>query len=157
MIDTDMTSDFLIYNILKESDDDFISECNVKFIDRSVPAQEDNTIYVANVDLETYQETFAGTNYRALVNIFVKTKNTDYVEGSRFLRTVVKHIKHVLRNDEDCKSRNITFRNIRYEYGSNYTLKGLHMLVQLSEHEQKLPEDDASCVEVNDEFDIVED
>ena len=157
MIDTDMTSDFLIYNILKESDDDFISECNVKFIDRSVPAQEDNTIYVANVDLETYQETYTGTNYRTLVNIFVKTKNTDYMEGSRFLRTVVKHIKYVLRNDEDCKARQITFRNIRYEYGSKYTLKGLHMLVQLYEHEQKLPEEEASCVEVNDEFDVVED
>ena len=101
--DTDMTSDILIYNILKKSDDEFIQKCNLKFIDKSVPAQEDDTIYIANVDLENRLESYDGTEYLALVNIYVKTKDTDYLEGSRFLRTVVKHIKHVLRNDDACK------------------------------------------------------
>jgi len=156
MIDTAMTSDILIYNILKESDDSFISKCNVKFIDKSVPAQEDDTIYIANVDLETLQETYNATHYKALVNIFVKTKDTDYLEGSRFLRTVVKHIKYVLKNNTDCKQRQITFRNVTYEYGSGYTLKGLHLLVQLREHESNELEDETRrCVTIDtDEMEI---
>lgn len=157
--DTDMTSDFLIYNILKSSNDDFISKCNVKFIDKSVPAQEDDTIYVANVDLETANETFEDYEYWALVNIYVKTKDTDYVKGSRFLRTVVKHIKNELKSNNTCKERFIRFRNTTYEYGSEYTLKGLHLLVQMKEYESKDVNDDDyySCVNINDdnlEFDM---
>lgn len=146
--DTDMTSDILIYNILKNTDDEFIQKCNLKFIDRSVPAQEDDTIYIANVDLENRQESYEGTEYIALVNIYVKTKDTDYIEGSRFLRTVVKHIKHVLKNDRTCKLRHIKFRNIRYEYGSGYTLKGLHLFVQLLEMENESM-DEYSCVNID--------
>lgn len=133
--DTDMTSDILIYNILQNTRDEFIRKCDLKFIDKSVPAQEDDTIYIANVDLQHRNETFSDTEYTALVNIYVKTKNTDYIEGSRFLRTVVKHIKYVLRHNEECQFRRIQFRNIKYEYGSEYTLKGLHLLVQLFERE----------------------
>ena len=34
----------------------------------------------------------------------LKTKDTDYIEGSRFLRTVIKHIKHVLlKSNQTCK------------------------------------------------------
>lgn len=146
-----MTSDILIYNILKSSDDEWISKCNVKFIDKSVPAQENDTIYIANVDLETIRETFNSVEYKALVNIYVKTKDTDYVEGSRFLRTVVKHIKNTLRADVDCKQRHITFRNTTYEYGGKYTLKGLHLLVQLVEFESfNDPEPGDSCYNLTD-------
>lgn len=150
--DTDMTSDILIYNILKDSDDPFISKCNVKFIDKSVPAQEDDTIYIANMDMESLRETFETIYYRTSVNIFVKTKDTDYLEGSRFLRTVIKHIKHVLKKDEICLQRQITFRRTSYEYGSSYTLKGLHLIVQLMEDESKdLDDDDYSCVRIDDD------
>lgn len=135
MIDTDLTSDFLIYNLLMKSDDEFIREFNIKFIDKSVPAEGNNTIYVANIDLETNNETFHSTEYRALVNLFVKTKNTNYIEASQYLRTVVKHIKNVLKSDVTCRRRHIQFRNITYEYGSVYTLKGLHMIIQLNEVE----------------------
>ena len=155
-----MTSDILIYNILENSSDDFIQKCNLKFIDKSVPAQEDDTIYVANVDLETVDETFEDVRYNALVNIYVKTKDTNYLEASRFLRTVVKHIKRELWRDDDCKERNIRFRNTRYEYGSGYTLKGLHLLVQLAEFEDKYPDDDEkySCVRLEeDDSDIIVD
>ena len=151
MKDIDMTSDILIYNILEKSNDSFIKDCNLKFIDKSVPAEEDDTIYIANVDLETLRETFNSVEYKALVNIYVKTKNTDYLEGSRFLRTVVKRIKNELRNDVECKQRHITFRNTTYEYGSSYTLKGLHLLVQMIEYESTKPnpdDDSESCISI---------
>lgn len=142
MISNDMTSDILIFNILEQSNDTYISDCNIKFIDRSVPAEEDDTIYIANVDLETLRETFNSVEYKALVNIYVKTKSTDYLKGSRRLRTIVKHIKNELRSNVDCKQRRITFRNTTYEYGSKYTLKGLHLLVQMIEYESFREEDE---------------
>jgi hypothetical protein len=155
LLSNDMTSDILIYNILKQSDDEFISKCNLKFIDRSVPAEEDDTIYIATVDLETLRETFNSVEYKALVNIYVKTKDTDYLEGSRSLRTTVKHIKKVLRGNVDCKQRRITFRNTTYEYGSKYTLKGMHLLVQMVEFEN-LREDDEkeSCINLDVDVDV---
>ena len=149
LISNDMTSDILIFNILENSTDEFISKCNVKFIDRSVPAEEDDTIYIANVDLETLRESFNHVEYKALVNIYVKTKDTDYFEGSRSLRTTVKHIKKVLRNNVECKQRHITFRNTTYEYGSSYTLKGLHLLVQMVEFENLTePDEKGSCIDI---------
>ena len=153
--DTDMTSDILIYNILNQSDDEWIKKCNLKFIDRSVPAEEDDTIYIANVDLETLKESFNHVEYKALVNIYVKTKDTDYISGSRFLRTVVKHIKNVLRADITCKQRHITFRNTTYEYGGKYTLKGLHLLVQMIEFESTSdPTETESCINIDADVDV---
>ena len=148
MLETDLTSDILIYNLLRKSDDKFIKEFNIKFIDRSVPAEESNTIYVANMDLETARETFNSTEYTAMVNLFIKTKNTNYLEGSQYLRTVVKHIKNVLKSNVTCKQRHITFRNISYEYGSTYTLKGLHMIIQLKEIESMNGDDPKIISEV---------
>lgn len=141
MLETDLTSDILIYNLLRSTDDKFIQEFNIKFIDKSVPAEESNTIYVANIDLETRKETFHSVEYRALVNLYIKTKNTDYLEGSQYLRTVAKHIKNVLKENVTCKRRHITFRNLTYEYGSTYTLKGLHMIIQLNEMESMNSDD----------------
>lgn len=149
--DNDMTSDVLIYNILNESDDEFIKNCNLKFIDKSVPAEEDDTIYVASVDLENINESFNHVDYKALVNIYVKTKNTNYLKGSRHLRTVIKHIKKVLRANVDCKQRHITFRNTTYEYGGKYTLKGMHLLIQMLEHEMinDSSEEKESCINLD--------
>ena len=153
-MDNDMTSDILIFNILSNSDDEFIKKCNLKFIDRSVPAEEDDTIYIANVDLETRKELFESTEYTALVNVYVKTKDTDYLEASRFLRTVIKHIKFVLRNDDECRARKIVFRNTTFEYGSKYTLKGMHLLIQMIEIENYNLEDEFSCANIIDKHHI---
>lgn len=136
MLESDLTSDILIYNLLRSTDDPFIKEFNIKFIDRSVPAEESNTIYIANIDLETRNETFHSAEYRALVNIFIKTKQTNYLEASQYLRTVAKHIKNVLKNNVTMRQRHIQFRNHTFEYGSTYTLKGLHLIVQLNEMER---------------------
>lgn len=141
MLETDLTSDILIYNLLRNTDDEYVKEFNIKFIDNSVPAEENNTIYIANIDLETNKETFQSVEYRALINIFIKTKNTNYLEGSQYLRTCAKHIKNVLKSNVTCKRRHIYFRNMTYEYGSTYTLKGLHLIIQMNEFESMNSQD----------------
>ena len=146
LVETDLTSDILIYNLLRSTSDKFIQEFNIKFIDRSVPAEESNTIYIANIDLETQKETFHSVEYKALVNLYIKTKNTDYLEGSQYLRTVAKHIKNVLKDNVTMRQRHIQFRNLTYEYGSSYTLKGLHMIIQLNEVERMMNASDPTPV-----------
>ena len=149
MQDTDLTSDILIYNVLRETDNPIIQACNLKFIDKSVPAEEDATIYVANVTLNPKLDTFTMTEYDANVNIFVKTKQTDYLTASRFLRTVLKHIKNTLKKDPTCRKRNIKFSSTTFQYGSTYTLKGVTLLVQLKENEDTSYdlEEDIACIE----------
>lgn len=136
MTDTVYTTDFLIYDLLRNSDNEIIQLCNVKFIDRSVPAEEDNTIYIANVSLAPKTELFDGQIYNTLVSIYVKTKQTDYIKGSRILRTFVENIKQELRNNQELRDRNITFGNQTFDYGSTYTLKGITLLVYVDEQEE---------------------
>lgn len=133
--DTDMTSDFLIYDTLRNTNNEFIQLCNVKFIDRSVPAMEDNTIYVANVELNPRTEMFEGVIYQSVVNIYVKTKVTEYISASQVLRTILKEIKQVLKADPVLDNRNIRFGRQSFDYGSTYTLKGISLLVYLDEEE----------------------
>lgn len=135
IVDTDMTSDFLIYDTLRNSNNEFINLCNVKFIDKSVPAMEDNTIYVANVELNPKTELFEGVVYQSVVNIYVKTKITDYINASQVLRTILKEIKKTLKNNPELDNRNIRFGRQSFDYGSTYTLKGISLLVYLDEEE----------------------
>ena len=136
MTDTVYTTDFLIYDILRNTDNEILQLCNVKFIDRSVPAEEDNTIYIANVSLSPKTELFDGQIYNTLVSIYVKTKQTDYIKGSRILRTFIQNIKQELKNNPELRSRNIRFGNQTFDYGSTYTLKGITLLVYVDEEEE---------------------
>jgi len=136
MTDTVYTTDFLIYDILRNTDNEILQLCNVKFIDRSVPAEEDNTIYIADVSLSPKTELFDGQIYNTLVSIYVKTKQTDYIKGSRILRTFIQNIKQELKNNPELRSRNISFGNQTFDYGSTYTLKGITLLVYVDEEEE---------------------
>ena len=136
MTDTVYTTDFLIYDLLRNSDNPIIQLCNVKFIDRSVPAEEDNTIYIANVSLSPTTELFDGVIYRTLVSIYVKTKQTDYIKGSRILRTFISNIKQELMNNPELRNRDIRFGEQTFDYGSKYTLKGVTLLVYVNEEEE---------------------
>ena len=42
----------------------------------------------------------------------------------------------MLKDNVTMRQRHIQFRNLTYEYGSSYTLKGLHMIIQLNEVER---------------------
>ena len=144
-MDSDLTSDILIYDILRNSDNEIISKCNVKFFDRSVPAEEDNTIYIGNVNLDPKTELYDGIIYNTLVNIYVKTKQTDYLQSSRILRTIIKQVKKELKKNEELQSRNIRFGRQTFDYGSVYSLKGINLLVYLDEEEYD--EDDLEEIE----------
>lgn len=130
-----MTSDILIYEVLRNSDNEIIQLCNVKFIDKSVPAEDDNTIYIANVSLTPKTELYDGMIYQSAVNVYVKTKQTDYLKSSRILRTFIKEIKKELKANDELQSRNIRFGNHTFDYGSVYSLKGINLIIYVDEQE----------------------
>ena len=124
-----MDLDWKIYRALLESDDAFITDCNIQFINGSVPLNDSNGIYVAFVGLDNDQSSFDGDVYRSTVDLYVKSKNTDYLEGSRFLRSVMVSIRNLLRSNDDLRPYNPIINSTQYEYGDNYENKGLHIVV----------------------------
>lgn len=124
-----MDLDWKIYRALLESDDAFITDCNIQFINGSVPLNDSNGIYVAFVGLDNDQPTLDGDVYRSTVDLYVKTKNTDYLEGSRFLRSVMVSIRNLLISNDDLQPYHPRINSTQYEYGDNYENKGLHIVV----------------------------
>lgn len=135
--DTSLTSDVLIYNALVKASQDnlLLKQFKIDYPHENALAEESNTIFVASVDDELIKQTMNSEHYNALTEIFVKTKKTDYKEASLILRTVIKLIKKVLREDEDLKRYNPVFRKSASNYGSKFALKGRNLLVQTKERD----------------------
>ena len=47
-----------------------------------------------------------------------------------------QNIKQELKNNPELRSRNISFGNQTFDYGSTYTLKGITLLVYVDEEEE---------------------
>lgn len=135
--DTSLTSDVLIYNALMKASQDnlLLKQFKIDYPFENALAEESNTIFVASVDDELTKQTMNSEHYNALTEIFVKTKKTDYKEASLILRTVIKVIKKVLREDEDLKQYKPVFRKSASNYGSKFALKGRNLLVQTKERD----------------------
>ena len=108
-----MDLDWKIYRALLESSDDFIRECNIQFINGSVPLNDSNGIYVAFVGLDNDQSSFDGDVYRSTVDLY----------------SVMVSIRNLLRSNDDLRPYNPIINSTQYEYGDNYENKGLHIVV----------------------------
>ena len=135
--DTSLTSDVLIYNALinAQKDNLLLKQFKIDYPYENALAEESNTIFVATVSDELVKKTMNSEHYNALTEIFVKTKKTDYREASLIFRTVIKVIKHVLREDESLKMYKPVFRKSASNYGSKFALKGRNLLVQTKERD----------------------
>lgn len=121
--------DYQIYRSLLQTDDKFIKACNIQFVNKSVPLNDDNGIYVAFVSSDLDTALFDGEAYRETVDVYVKTLNTDYLESSRFLRSVVLSIRKLLKTDTDLIDYSPVITSTQYEYGDNFETKGVHIVV----------------------------
>ena len=91
--------DYQVYRSLLQSDDEFIKACNIQFVDKSVPLNDSNGIYVAFVSSDLDTALFDGETYRETVDLYVKTLQTDYLESSRFLRSIVLSVRKLIKTD----------------------------------------------------------
>lgn len=138
MMDNTQTSDILIYNALKKAKKEgnpLLKEFTIGYPKEGVLGQSSNAIFVATVDDEYIKKTMNSEHYRALVEIFVRVKQSDYITTQRISKTVIRVIKQIIRESEELKPRNPTFRNNTSDYGSKFSYKGRHLLVQLNEAE----------------------
>ncbi len=138
MMDNTQTSDILIYNALKKAKkqgNPLLKEFTISYPKEGVLGQSSNAIFVATIDDEYIKKTMNSEHYRALVEIFVRVKQSDYITTQRISKTVIRVIKQIIRESEELKPRNPTFRNNTSDYGSKFSYKGRHLLVQLNEAE----------------------
>jgi hypothetical protein len=130
---TTQTSAFLIYNALKNSDHPLIEKFKISFPYEGVLVEESNVIVVAEANEEFDMATSSSDHYKALTEIYIKTKKADYKEVSKLLRSTRRAIKNVLKTDEDLRRMKIVFRNSSSKYGSKFALKASNILVQTNE------------------------
>lgn len=138
MMDNTQTSDVLIYNALKKAKKEgnpLLKEFTIDYPKDGALGQSNNAIFIATVDDEYIKKTMNSEHYRALVEIFIRVKQSDYIKAQRTSKTVVRVIKQIIREDNELKPRNPIFRNNTSDYGSKFSYKGRHLLVQLDESE----------------------
>jgi hypothetical protein len=127
------TSDILIYNALKKSDHPLLKKFNIVFPSEGALAIESNSIFVMSASEEITKQTSHSDHYNALTEIYVKTKKADYKETSKLLRTTIRIIKNVLKNDPVLKNVPMVFRNSSSKYASKFALKAKNLLVETKE------------------------
>lgn len=130
---TTSTSAFLIYETLKNSDHPLLEEFNISFPSEGCLVEESNVIIVAEANEEWDKETSHSSHYKALTEIYIKTKKADYEEVSKLLRSARKAIRNVLKSNKELRRRYMIFRNSSAKYGSKFALKAANMLVQTNE------------------------
>jgi len=130
---TSQTSDILIYNALKNSKHPLLKKFKIEFPSDGALATESNTIFVMNATEEYTKSTSHSDHYNALTEIYVKTKKADYKETSKLLRTTIRTIKNVLKNDTVLQNVPMVFRNSSSKYASKFALKAKNLLVQTQE------------------------
>jgi len=134
---TSLTSDVRIYNALIKAQEtnQLLQQFKIEYPKEGALAEESNTIFVANVSDDLTKQTMNSEHYNALTELFIKTKKADYKKASTILRTVVKVIKDVLRNDETLKRYKPVFMKSASNYGSKFALKGRNLIVQTKEQD----------------------
>lgn len=130
---TFLSSDLVIMNTLRNTNDEFISECNLYYINNSMASDTTNSIYVGGVNSTKYRENNDGEEFKNLITIYINTKNTDYEYGSKFLRTVCEHIINCLYHNPLLQQRGCKVKSITYDYGNKFNIKGLHLIVECNE------------------------
>lgn len=137
--------DYQVYRSLLQSDDKFIKACNIQFVDKSVPLNDSNGIYVAFVSSDLDTALFDGEAYRETVDLYVKTLQTDYLESSRFLRSIVLSVRKLLKTDTDLINYSPVIQSVQYEYGDNFETKGVHIVLN-GKSLEKDPDEEFECI-----------
>jgi hypothetical protein len=134
---TSLTSDVMIYNALIKAQESnkLLQQFKIEYPYENALAEESNTIFVATVSDDLAKQTMNSEHYNATTELFVKTKKADYKDASLILRTVIREIKGILRNDETLGMFKPVFMKTAANYGSKFALKGRNLIVQTKEQD----------------------
>lgn len=120
---TDLTSENLIFALLKFCPDDFIKDFTISFPDWDKLETEDYNIFVLPSIESNKLVTNDGFTTRSLIQIQLTTKEEDGFKAMNQLRKAERIILDYLFAENECSYRNIEYSGSDFVEDGNYTMK----------------------------------
>ena len=105
--------------------------------------QESNNIFVGAVDSESNIEGFEFSSFTDLVEVLIVTKNRNYAESIKIIKTVAKEITKLIYENSDLFDNKPIIRNLTPEYNRDFVLTRGHLRIQVkTKPESLVPSED---------------
>ena len=105
--------------------------------------QESNNIFVGAVDSESNIEGFEFSSFTDLVEVLIVTKNRNYAESIKIIKTVAKEITKLIYENNDLFDNKPIIRNLTPEYNRDFVLTRGHLRIQVkTKPESLVPSED---------------
>ncbi len=140
-----LQSDEIILKILLKAQNDgnqLLNHFKIGYPSKQV-VQESNSIFVGAVDSESNIEGFDFSSFTDLVEVLIVTKNRNYTEALKIIKTVAKEITKLIYENNDLFDNKPIIRNITPEYNRDFVLTRGHLRIQVkSEPESLVPNEE---------------
>lgn len=140
-----LQSDEIILKILLKAQNDgnqLLNHFKIGYPSKQV-VQESNSIFVGAVDSESNIEGFDFSSFTDLVEVLIVTKNRNYTEALKIIKTVAKEITKLIYENNDLFDNKPIIRNITPEYNRDFVLTRGHLRIQVkSEPESLVPSEE---------------
>ena len=128
-----LQSDEIILKILLKAQNDgnqLLKHFKISYPSKQV-VQESNNIFVGAVDSESNIEGFDFYSFTDLVEVLIVTKNRNYTESIKIIKTVAKEITRLIYENSDLFDNKPIIRNITPEYNVDFVLTRGHLRIQV--------------------------
>lgn len=146
-----LQSDETILNILlkaKNDGNELLKHFKIGYPSKQI-VQESNSIFIASVDTENTDSGLDYLAFRDLVEVLIVTKNREYEEAVKIIKTVSKEIIRLINENETLFERRPVIRNITPEYNRDFVLTRGHIRIQVYNSESIDSEEEyRDCVNI---------
>jgi len=135
-----LQTDEIILKILlkaKNEENQLLKHFKISYPSKQV-VQESNSIFVGAVDSESNIEGFDFSSFTDLVEILIVTKNRNYTEALKIIKTVSKEITRLIYENNDLFDNKPIIRNITPEYNRDFVLTRGHLRIQVKSKPESL-------------------
>lgn len=135
-----LQSDEIILKILLKAQNDgntLLKHFKIGYPSKQV-VQESNSIFVGAVDSESNIEGFDFSSFTDLVEVLIVTKNRNYTEALKIIKTVSKEITKLIYENNDLFDNKPIIRNITPEYNRDFVLTRGHLRIQVKSKPESL-------------------
>lgn len=145
-----LQTDEIILGILqdeKKDGNELLQKFKLGFPNKQI-AQESNSIFVAAVDSESYNEGENYSQYRDMVEILIVTKKREHSEAIDIIKVACREIVRLIYKNSDRFVNKPVARNITPDYGTNFVANRGHIMVQVVTAPFSFEKDDADIERV---------
>ena len=127
-----LSSDALIHDILSNSDDEVVSMHMVSFPSQYGLENDNDCVFVSHLTNEYDRQTNDSDHFLASIELLITNRNTDYELANEAINLCIKHIKKILRSDNEIKRRQLKIISSESIYGEDGLLNR-NLILQLNE------------------------